>query len=312
MTYLKLELLLRETGYTPKTQQRFRVFLTNSLEEAHPDTGTLFASWLSREATEANYIKRDTPVMVVLGNPPYSVSSSNKGEWIQNLLADYKKDLNEKNINPLSDDYIKFIRYGQYFIEKNGEGVLAYISNNSFINGVIHRQMRKSLSTNFDQIYIINLHGSSKTNETTPEGGKDDNVFDIQQGVSINIFVKKRRNKNQKQAIIHHTDIWGSRESKYEQLWNNTLYSLESKRIEYKAPNYFFSEKDYQLKNQFDQGISPVELFREYSSGIQTEFDIVAIQENPKRSQEVYETIINHDVKELITLFHLSRKQRRT
>ncbi len=101
MTHLKLELLLRETGYTPKTQQRLRVFLTNSLEEAHPDTGTLFASWISHEATEANYIKNDTPVMVVLGNPPYSVSS-NKGEWIQNLLTDYKKDLNEKNINPLA------------------------------------------------------------------------------------------------------------------------------------------------------------------------------------------------------------------
>lgn len=137
MAHLKLDLLLSETGYVPTKEQQFKIYLTNSLEEHHQDTGTLFASWLSTEANEANHIKRDTPVMVVLGNPPYSVSSSNKGEWIQNLLADYKKDLNERKIN-LDDDYIKFIRYGQYLIDKSGEGILAFISNNSFIDGITH------------------------------------------------------------------------------------------------------------------------------------------------------------------------------
>ncbi|MDP3009371.1 MAG: N-6 DNA methylase [Methylococcales bacterium] len=147
MAHLKLDLLLTETGYIPKKQPRFNIYLTNSLEKEHPDTGTLFtfARWLSDEANEANYIKRDTPVMVVMGNPPYSVSSSNKNDWILELISDYKKNLNEKNIQPLSDDYIKFIRYGSHFIEKNGAGILAYISNNSFIDGIIHRQMRKHL-----------------------------------------------------------------------------------------------------------------------------------------------------------------------
>ncbi|MEI6091305.1 MAG: N-6 DNA methylase [bacterium] len=200
MAHLKLDLLLTETGYAPSTlgragvgSQRLRVFLTNSLEECHPDTGTLLASWLSTEANEANYIKRDTPVMVVMGNPPYSVSSSNKSEWIEKLTADYKKDLNERNIQPLSDDYIKFIRFGQHFIEKNGEGILAYISNNSFIDGIIHRKMREELMKTFDKIYILDLHGNSKKKEACPDGGKDENVFDIMQGVSINIFVKKRK-----------------------------------------------------------------------------------------------------------------------
>ena len=160
MAHLKLDLLLNETGYRPRKEQRLRIYLTNSLEEHHPDTGTLFATWLSNEASEANYVKRDTPVMVVMGNPPYSVSSSNKGEWIQDLIKDYKKDLNEKKLN-LDDDYIKFIRYGQHFIEKNGEGILAYISNNSFIDGITHRQMRKHLLETFDKIYILNLHGDS-------------------------------------------------------------------------------------------------------------------------------------------------------
>jgi type I restriction-modification system DNA methylase subunit len=190
MAHLKLDMLLTEKGYKPQKSQRFNIYLTNSLEEHHPDTGTLFASWLSAEANEANHIKRDTPVMVVMGNPPYAVSSSNKGEWIQNLLVDYKKNLNERKIN-LDDDYIKFIRYGQHLINKNGEGILAYISNNSFIDGVTHRQMRKNLLETFDKVYIIDLHGSSKKKEKHPDGSKDENVFDITQGVSINIFVKK-------------------------------------------------------------------------------------------------------------------------
>lgn len=192
MAHLKLELLLQETGYKPIRPQRLKVFLTNSLEEHHQDTGTLFASWLSQEANEANHVKRDTPVMVVIGNPPYSVSSSNKSPWIEKLVSDYKKDLNERNIQPLSDDYIKFIRFGQYLIDKNGEGILAYISNNSFIDGIIHRQMRKHLAETFDKIYILDLHGNAKKKEVHPDGGKDENVFDIMQGVSINIFVKRR------------------------------------------------------------------------------------------------------------------------
>lgn len=203
MAHLKLDMLLRETGYVTspsyghpskgvelgRKSQRFNIYLTNSLEEHHPDTGTLFSSWLSTEANEANHIKRDTPVMVVLGNPPYAVSSSNKGEWIQELIKDYKKDLNERKIN-LDDDYIKFIRYGEHFINKTGEGILAYISNNSFIDGITHRQMRRHLLETFDNIYILDLHGNSKKKETAPDGSKDENVFDIMQGVSINIFVK--------------------------------------------------------------------------------------------------------------------------
>jgi type I restriction-modification system DNA methylase subunit len=191
MAHLKLSLLLQETGYKFASNKRFNVYLTNSLEEHHPDTGTLFSQWLSQEANQANRIKRDTPVMVVLGNPPYAVSSSNKGEWIQNLIKDYKKDLNERKIN-LDDDYIKFIRYGEYFINKTGEGILAYISNNSFIDGITHRQMRKHLLETFDKVYILDLHGNAKKKESAPDGGKDENVFDIMQGVSINIFVKKK------------------------------------------------------------------------------------------------------------------------
>lgn len=195
VAHLKLDMLLGETGYQHQTDKRLHIYLTNSLEESNNEPRTLFAQWLSREATEANVIKRDCPVMVMIGNPPYSVSSQNKGEWINQLLDDYKADLNERNIQPLSDDYIKFIRLGQHYIEKNGEGVLAFICNNSFLDGVIHRQMRKSLTQTFDKIYVLDLHGNSRKKETTPDGGKDENVFDIMQGVSINIFIKKRKKR---------------------------------------------------------------------------------------------------------------------
>lgn len=193
MAHLKLDLLLSETGFKPTKDQRFRVYLTNSLEESHPDAGTLFSNWLSDEANEANAVKRDAPVMVVLGNPPYSVSSTNKSPWIEKLVGDYKKDLNERNIQPLSDDYIKFIRFGQHFIDKTGEGILAYISNNSFLDGIIHRKMREELLKSFDKVYILDLHGNAKKKETAPDGSPDQNVFDIMQGVSINIFIKKRK-----------------------------------------------------------------------------------------------------------------------
>jgi len=134
-------------------------------------------------------------VMVVLGNPPYSGESQNSGKWIEKLISDYKKEpsgikLQEKNSKWLNDDYVKFIRYGQHFIEQNGEGILAFINNHSFLDNPTFRGMRYSLLKTFDKIYILDLHGNAKKKETAPDGSKDENVFDIQQGVSINIFVK--------------------------------------------------------------------------------------------------------------------------
>ena len=285
MCHLKLEMLLAETGYKPAKDQRLSVYLTNSLEEAHPDTQTLFASWLSREAEEANRIKRDCPVMVVLGNPPYAVSSSNKGEWIQKLLADYKKDLNEKKIN-LDDDYIKFIRFAEHFIEKNGQGIVAMITNNSFIDGITHRQMRKHLLETFDKIYILDLHGSSKKKEIALDGGKDENVFDIQQGVSVSIFVKNVMRASQKQSgvkspqskdgnavKIQHAEIFGKRESKYDFLNDKSIGSVCWNTLNCNEPYYFFVPKDFNAANTYDKYFGLDKLFILYNSGIQSKRD---------------------------------------
>ena len=237
MAHLKLDLLLTETGYKAKKTQRLRVYLTNSLEEYHPDTGSLFASWLSSEANEANHIKRDTPVMVILGNPPYNAESKNKGEWIVDLMADYKKEpggkvkLQEKNPKALNDDYVKFIRFAQYFIEKNGEGILAFINPHGFIDNPTFRGMRWNLLKTYDKIYTIDLHGNSTKQEVAPDGSIDENVFDIKQGVSINLFVKTKEKKANQLGQVFNYDVYGKREFKYDFLNENSLSTITFSRI---------------------------------------------------------------------------------
>jgi predicted helicase len=272
MAHLKIDMLLQETGFKPTKNQRLKIYLTNSLEEYHEDDRTLFAlaRWLSEEAQQANDVKRDTPVMVVMGNPPYAVSSSNKSDWIQNLVADYKKDLNEKNIQPLSDDYIKFIRFGQHFIDKTGEGILAYISNNSFIDGLIHRQMRKHLLESFDKIYILDLHGNAKKKEVSPDGTPDQNVFDIMQGVSINLFIKTNKKKKKELAKVFHYDLFGKRELKYDFLNENSVKKIEWNNLDYAEPNYYYVKKDFTGDNEYEKGFKIDELFLTSNTGIET------------------------------------------
>jgi len=309
MAHLKLDLLLKETGFKPTKDQRFRVYLTNSLEEHHPDTGTLFANWLSSEANEANHIKRDTPVMCVIGNPPYSVSSSNKSEWIETLTADYKKDMKERNIQPLSDDYIKFIRFGQHFIDKNGSGILAYISNNSFVDGIIHRQMRKNLLESFDKIYILDLHGNSKKQEACPDGSADENVFDIMQGVSINIFVKTGSKRKNELGKVFHFDLQGKRESKYDFLRENSLESLNWNNLNLSKPNYFYTIKDFEGKENYEIGFKIDDIFNQTNAGLATEYDEFVIKNSKKESAILLENLKNNEASQIISKYQLDKKK---
>jgi predicted helicase len=298
MAHLKLELLLAETGFKPTRDQRLRVYLTNSLEEHHPDTGTLFASWLSNEASEANQIKRDTPVMCVIGNPPYSISSTNKGEWIQKLIEIYKANLNERKIN-IDDDYIKFIRYGQHFIDKNGYGVLAYISNNSFIDGVTHRQMRYNLLGSFDKVYILNLHGNSKKKEVCPDGSADQNVFDIMQGVSINIFIKTGKKRKTELGKVFSYDLQGKREFKYETLLENSISGIKWVELQFKEPYYFFVPKNFDEEKGYNKGFKVNELLINNNTGIQTKCDELSIQFDQTKLKEVVEDFKTLDIEDL-------------
>jgi type I restriction-modification system DNA methylase subunit len=281
MAHLKLEMLLSETGYIPAHTQRLRIFLTNSLEEHHPDTGTLFASWLSREASEANWIKRDTPVMVVLGNPPYSGISSNMGEWISSLIEDYKyvdgTHFGERK-HWLHDDYVKFIRYGQHFIERNGEGVLAYINNHNFIDNPTFRGMRWTLLKTFDEIFLFDLHGDTKKAEMKPANVPiDENVFDIQQGVSINIFVRFRARTSKKLATVKYYSFWGSRSEKYEKLWDTNITDIPWVDVDPVPPNYFFAPNDYSTEEWYLKGFSVADLFILYTMGFASAKDRLTV-----------------------------------
>ena len=311
MAHLKLDMLLSETGYEHRTNERLRVFLTNSLEPYDKEIGTLFAAALSQEANEANFVKRDCPVMVVMGNPPYSVSSANKGEWIQEKIADYKKGLGEKKLN-LDDDYIKFLRLGQYYVEKNGEGVLAFISNNSFVDGITHRQMRKSLLESFDEIYVLNLHGNARKKETAPDGGKDENVFDIMQGVSINIFVKRGKVNSDSSdatltlrkmgpgtkplATVRYADLYGVREDKYAFLDANCLESVKWQVLAMQEPYYFFVPKDFGLQEEYEKGFKIDELMPVCNTAVKTDRDSLFVDTDKRRECEKIRVLLSGDI----------------
>lgn len=301
MAHLKLDLLLTETGYKPTTNQRFRVYLTNSLEEHHQDTGTLFANWLSTEANEANHIKRDTPVMCVIGNPPYSGESANKGEWIMKLMEDYKKEpggkekLKEQNSKFINDDYVKFLRYGQHFIEKNGSGVLAYINPHGFLDNPTFRGMRWHLLKTYDKIYTIDVHGNAKKKETAPDGSADVNVFDIEQGVSINIFVKTGKKKPNELGEVFHYDLFGKRDFKYDFLSDNSLKSIEYNCFTPFKNSFLFKSIDESLLNKYNEGINLISLFKVNVMGFQTHRDSFAIDFEMKNIKSRALDLINKE-----------------
>ncbi len=310
IAHLKLSLAFKQTGFW-KFHRRLGIYLTNSLEQGDQQQNLLsfgFAESIAEEAKEAGVIKNQTPIMVVIGNPPYSISSANKGEWILNLIKDYKKNLGEKKIN-LDDDYIKFLRFAEYFIEKNKTGVVAMITNNSFIDGITHRQMRKHLLETFDDIYVLDLHGNSKKKEKAPNGGKDENVFDIQQGVSINIFVRKNQDK-ETLGSVYHAELYGKRKDKFNMLDKSSIEKVEWKKLDYSEPYYFFVPKDFSENVEYDNGFKISELFQTYSAGIKTKVDNVATDFDmdvlSKRIQDIIQ--VKYSLQDMITKYDLSPK----
>jgi predicted helicase len=294
MAHFKLDMKLQETGYSFKDGSRLQVYLTNSLDEPSDKIPELFMEkWLTAEAEEANRVKTNTPVIVALGNPPYSGESANI--TAPDFLSPYKKEpggvekLNEKNPKWLNDDYVKFIRYGQRFIEKYGEGVLAYINNHSFLDNPTFRGMRWNLLQTFDKIYILDLHGNAKKQETTPDGGKDENVFDIQVGVSVNIFIKTGKKKDDESARIFHYDLYGRRDVKYNFLLEHTLLSISWAELYPRENFYFFVKKNFDGIDDYNSGFSVQDLFKVNSVGIVTGRDDLAIQ----MSKEELEKVLN-------------------
>ena len=287
IAHLKLNMVLRETGYTPQSDQRLRVYLTNSLEEYNAETGTLFAAAISQEANDASRIKRDCPVMVMVGNPPYSGESQNKGEWIMDKMKDYKKEpggnlaLKERNPKWINNDYVKFIRLAQDYVERNGEGIVAFINPNGFLADSTLRGMRWKLLDVFDKIYTIDLHGCSKKKETCPDGSKDENVFDITQGVSINLLVKTGKKDKGQLGKVYHKDLFGTRKHKYDFLDGVNIDNIGYNELQPNAPMFFFVPKDFELQKEFDNGFNVGELFLRNSMGVTTGHDKESVSFQP-------------------------------
>ena len=314
VAHLKLDMLLQQTGFNhAENSRRLKIYLTNSLEEVHPDTGTLWAQWLSDEASAANRIKRDCPVMVMIGNPPYSGESQNKGEWIMRLLEDYKKEpggkmrLNERNPKWINDDYVKFIRLAQNYVERNKCGIIGFINPHGFLDNPTFRGMRWNLLSTFDKIYTINLHVNYKKKEVCPDGSPDENVFDIQQGVSINLFIKTGEKKASELGKVYYYDLYGKREEKYDFLTNTSFSEVKYQELQPVAPMYFFVPKNFGLMDEYEKGVSISSLFSLGSMGITTGHDkeMVSLQsfKSDYNFQYSYRPFdirwINYDVKQI-------------
>ncbi|MDR3318090.1 MAG: N-6 DNA methylase [Clostridiales bacterium] len=276
MAHLKLGFALESTGCT-LPDKRLGIYLTDALEPANDEILPLFLQFFSNEAREANEIKSNNPIMCVIGNPPYNVNSTNKGAPILKLLEAYKREptggkLKERNPKCINDDYVKFIRLAESYIEKNNYGIIGFITNNGFLENPTFRGMRWHLLNTFDKVYTINLHGNSLKKEKSPSGDKDENVFNIQQGTAITIFIKNGKRKASL-AEVFYKDIYGLRKDKFAFLDENTVDKIDFAKVNLTEPNYFFIPKDNTNKAEYEKGISLTEAFILKNSGVQTDND---------------------------------------
>ncbi|MFH1250829.1 MAG: type ISP restriction/modification enzyme, partial [bacterium] len=297
--HLKMGFIFDELGYKMADDERFKLYLTNTLEmEEIKQIAIPGLSSLSEESHLAGKVKKEQPVLVILGNPPYSGISANINDWTERLLKEdidgtqsyYKVDakpLGEKNPKWLQDDYVKFLRFAQWKIQTSGYGIVGMITNHSYLDNPTFRGMRQSLMKTFDEIYILDLHGNSNKKETTPEGGKDENVFDIRQGVAIALFV---RNKKQKESQVFHSDLYGLRENKYEWLDNNEFSKENYSKIQPQSPYYFLVKRDTEKISQYLKWKKINEIFPVNSVGIVTARDKLTIQWT---KQKMWNTILN-------------------
>lgn len=288
MCHMKLDMMLEQTGYKPSAKPpRLSVWLTNALEPAEREVKDLFFQPLAEEARGASEVKRQTPIMCVIGNPPYSGESANKGDHIMALMEAYKKEpggkekLKERNPKWINDDYVKFIRMSEDLIAKNPSGgVLGFITNHGYLDNPTFRGMRWHLLRTFDKIWVIDLHGNAKKKEVSPDGTPDTNVFDIQQGVAIVIAVRTGT-QSDGLAEVWHGDLWGSRPTKAEALWQSVPATLTTKRIEHKGPEFPLEWRDDALSDQYESGFSLNSLLPLTSMGVMTKRDSIAISDTP-------------------------------
>lgn len=318
IAHLKLAMTLKETGID-HFDRRLGIYLTNTLEEGVKIGDDLFsfglAEAISEEAQSASIIKNERPIMVVIGNPPYSGESFNKGNYAMKLVGKYKFEpggknkLKERNPKWINDDYVKFIAFAEEMISKTGEGIVAMITNHGYIDNPTFRGMRWHLAKTFSSIYVLDLHGNTKKKEKALDGGKDENVFSIQQGVSIIIAVKKK-SKSKNLADVHKADIFGRQRAKFEYLLGNSIQQIQWQKIPLKEPSYLFLLGNEKLEKEYEKGIRINKLFPINSVGIVTARDNMSIQFSETSIKNTINDFLNTDTEVLRDKYHLGKDVR--
>jgi len=317
--HLKMSFLLEELGYKLNDEERFKLYLTNTLEMDELEQISIPGlSSLSEESHLAGKIKKEQPVLVILGNPPYSGISANVNEWTEKLLKQnidgaqsyYEVDgktLGEKNPKWLQDDYVKFLRFAQWKIQKAGFGVVGMITNHSYLDNPTFRGMRQSLMKTFNEIYILDLHGNSLKKETAPDGGKDENVFDIRQGTAIAIFVKQKEKSDCK---VYHAELFGKRQSKYDWLDAHQLEIKNYQLLKPESPWYFFIPRNTQNIKYYLKWKQINEIFPVNGVGITTARDNFVIDFRKEALLNKIRLFKNSKFSdnELYQFFHINKK----
>lgn len=273
VSHLKLSFLLKRCGVELGKDERFKIYLANTLNSPENEPIDLLGfESITEESRAANTIKKRKDILAIVGNPPYSNFSVNQNPYISNLLKPYIDGLGEKKHN-IKDDYIKFIRFSENLLSNSKDSVMSMVTNNSFLDGKTHRLMRQHLLKSFDKVFILNLHGNSKRDEN------DKNVFDIQIGVCIFILVKIHAKDVEKEFYYYSTLENGinKREQKFDFLNCNNLSSIKWAKFEPKAPNYYFVKHDDSLLEEYNEFWDITKIFRNYNSGIQTGRDALVI-----------------------------------
>ncbi|EDP6901091.1 N-6 DNA methylase [Campylobacter upsaliensis] len=314
---LKLGQILRKSGFKDFSEADFQIYLNNTLDLEKNANFDMFMPLvnLDQEWQKARDVKHDKNLLVILGNPPYNAKSKNKDETILKFLETYKKNLNETNIQPLYNDYIKFIRFSQWKLLEQGSstGLMGFIIPNSFLDGRIHRNMRESLYKSFDEIYILNLHGSDK------DAKNDENVFDIKIGVCISLFIKYKNEPSKGATIFYASTAQKGifkRAEKYALLDDISQRGLNSIKWEELSPNepyFWFVPKSFESEEYEDFWALAGDkalgdkraIFGIYSSGIATERDNIAIQLNEKVMQKIVDDFSNLSQVQLVQKYDL-------
>ena len=326
IAHLKIGLKLYETGYRFESDERARVYLTNALEPGGDQQLTLdFLPALAHEAQAVNEIKRKQRFTVVIGNPPYLAEAGRGGDWIAGImrgmdiysggktLSYFEVDgesLRERNSKWLNDIYVRFTRFSHWLLEQSGTGIHGFITNHSYMDNPTFRGMRWALLATFDQLFLLDLHGNLKKKETTPDGHRDENVFDIQQGVAIALFVKTSPGVHGvASSRVRHADCWGARATKYDWLVGNTASATTSERVESRARFYLFKPFT-SVGEHFEEWSSVREIFQISGTGIITKRDALSIHFHSKAVWKTVTTFAHLSEQEARTHFNLPRDVR--